>query len=181
MIDTEKVKAIAEAKLAEMRAAALECSKVEESEESADEASAADLYVVDCTCNTQNEVELLLDSDSKVSLDDCITLSRAVEAEFDRDVEDFQLTVASAGIGSEIKLLRQYPKLIGRSVEVLLKSGVKVIGELKEATEAGVKVGYEKREMVEMPSGKKKKQMVDVEESYAFGDIKFVKEYLDFK
>ncbi len=158
MIDTNKIVEIAEAKLV-----------------------GTDRFVVSCICSASNEIELLLDADSKVLIDDCIALSRAVEEAFDRDAEDFQLTVASAGIGSEIKLLRQYPKLIGRLVEVLLLSGIKIVGELKEATEQGVKVAYEQKQVVETSSGKKKKQIVEVEENYSFDTIKWVKEYIDFK
>lgn len=141
----------------------------------------SDLYVVQCTCTPSNEVELFIDSDTKVSIEACIALSRAVEADFDREEEDFSLTVASAGIGSELKLLRQYMRLIGNSIEVLLKSGIKVVGRLEEATEDGIRVSYEQKQMVETPSGKKKRQIVEVSESYLFVDIKSVKEYLDFK
>ncbi len=162
MIDKVKIVEIAEAKIAEGLGDGA-------------------LYVVECNCSGANELELLVDSDTKVSIDDCITLSRAVEAEFDRDVEDFSLTVASAGIGSELKLLRQFARLIGSSVEVLLKSGIKVIGELVEATEEAIKVKFERRETTETPSGKKKKILVEVEERYTFEEIKSVKEYLDFK
>lgn len=158
MIDTNKIVASAEAKLVD-----------------------SDMFVVHCSCSPSNDVELLVDSDSKVSIDACAALSRAIEAEFDRDVEDFSLTVASAGIGSDIKLLRQYPKLIDRSIEVLLLSGIKTIGRLLEATEEGVKVSYEQKQVVESASGKKKKQLVEVVEFYAFSDIKYVREYLDFK
>ena len=66
-----------------------------------------DLFVVDCTCSPANEVELLIDSDTSVGIETCVELSRAIEAEFDRDTEDFSLTVASAGIGSELKHLRR--------------------------------------------------------------------------
>ena len=59
-----------------------------------------DLFVVDCTCSPANEVELLIDSDTSVGIETCVELSRAIEAEFDRDTEDFSLTVASAGIDS---------------------------------------------------------------------------------
>ena len=72
-----------------------------------------DMFVVGCTCTPGNEIELLIDSDTSVAIEACAELSRAVEAEFDRDEEDFSLTVASAGIGSELKSLRQYRKLIG--------------------------------------------------------------------
>ena len=52
-----------------------------------------DMFVVDCTCTPGNEVELTIDSDSSVGIDACAELSRAVEAQFDRDEEDFSLTV----------------------------------------------------------------------------------------
>ncbi len=140
-----------------------------------------DMFVVSCRCSTSNEVELLIDSDTKVSIDSCITLSRAIEAEFDREVEDFSLTVASAGIGSELKLLRQYHNLVGSSVEVLLSSGVKVIGKLTAVSDEAIELSYEERQTIEMPSGKKKKQLVEVVKSVTFAEIKSTKEFLDFK
>ncbi len=138
----------------------------------------SDLFVVSCTVSPANEVELLIDSDTSVAIDACVALSRAVEAEFDREVEDFELMVASAGIGSELKTLRQYRKLVGKSVEVLLKSGVKVLALLDEVTEQGVTLSYEEKQAVE---GKKRKELVKVTRSYSFDEIKYTKEWLDFK
>ena len=95
MIDTQKIIALAESRLA-----------------------GTDMFVVSCTCTAGNDIELLIDSDTSVDIDTCADLNRAIEEVLDRDNEDFSLTVASAGIGSELKQLRQYRKLIGRSVEV---------------------------------------------------------------
>ena len=92
--------------------------------------------------------------------------------------EDFSLTVASAGIGSELKHLRQYRKLIGKPVEVLLKSGVKILATLDEADQEGLTLSYEEKQAVE---GKKRKQTVRVTRRYPFSEIKYTKEYLDFK
>ena len=103
---------------------------------------------------------------------------RAVEAEFDRDEEDFSLTVASAGIGSELKSLRQYRKLIGGTVEVLLNSGIKMLAKLDAADDEGITISYEEKQAVE---GKKRKQLVTVTRRYAFDEIKSTKEWLDFK
>ena len=61
-----------------------------------------DMYVVGCTCTPGNDIELLIDSDTSVAIDACVRLSRSIEEELDRDEEDFSLTVASAGIGSEL-------------------------------------------------------------------------------
>ncbi len=158
MIDTKKIVESAEAKLV-----------------------GTDMFVVGCTCTPSNEIDLYIDSDTKVSIDVCISLSRAIEAEFDREVEDFSLTVASAGIGSELKLLRQYRNLVGSSVEVLLKSGAKIVAKLSEVAEEQITLSYQEKQIFETSTGKKKKQLVDVEKVVPFAEIKYTKEYLDFK
>ncbi len=155
MIDTRKITAIAEQKL-----------------------EGTDLFVVDCTCSAGNEVELVIDSDSSVGIDACAELSRAIEAELDREEEDFSLTVMSAGIGSELRSMRQYRKLVGHSVEVLLLSGVKLLARLDEVSDEGITLSYEEKQTVE---GKKRKQLVKVCRSYPFAEIKYTKEWLDFK
>ena len=137
-----------------------------------------DMFVVGCTCSPANEVELLIDSDTSVDIDACVGLSRAVESAFDRDEEDFSLTVASAGIGSELKCLRQYRKLVGQSVEVLLKNGIKILAVLDGADDEGVDISYDERQTVE---GRKRKQIVRVTRRYAYDEIKYTREWLDFK
>ena len=137
-----------------------------------------DLFVVECTSTPGNEIELTIDSDTSVGIDACVALSRAVEADLDRDAEDFSLTVASAGIGSELRTLRQYRNLVGRPVEVLLTNGVKILAHLDEATDEGVTLSYEEKQAVE---GRKRKQPVKVTRSYPFAQIKYTKEWLDFK
>ncbi|WP_418676987.1 ribosome assembly cofactor RimP [Alistipes dispar] len=137
-----------------------------------------DMFVVECTSTPGNEIELTIDSDTSVGIDACVALSRAVEADLDRDAEDFSLTIASAGIGSELRTLRQYRKLVGRPVEVLLTNGVKILAHLDEATDEGVTLSYEEKQVVE---GRKRKQPVKVTRSYPFAQIKYTKEWLDFK
>ncbi|WP_300256706.1 ribosome assembly cofactor RimP [uncultured Alistipes sp.] len=155
MIDTKKITAIAERMLAD-----------------------TDLFVVDCSCSPGNEVELTIDSDTSVGIDACASLSRAIEAELDREEEDFSLTVMSAGIGSELRSLRQYRKLVGSPVEVLLANGVKILAKLDAVDEQGITLSYEEKQAVE---GKKRKQLVTVSRTYPFAEIKYTKEWLDFK
>jgi len=155
MIDTHKIIAAAERKLA-----------------------GTDLFVVGCKCSPGNEIELLIDSDTSVSIDACAALSRAIEEEFDRNAEDFSLTVASAGIGSELRCLRQYRKLTGCPVEVLLLNGTKITARLDAADEEGITLSYEEKQSVE---GKKRKQLVTVTRTYPFAEIKSTREFLDFK
>ena len=138
----------------------------------------SDMFVVECKVSPMGDIELLIDSDTAVRLEDCATLNRAIEAELDREVEDYSLMVASAGIGSELKQLRQYKKILGSSVEVLLKDGVKVLAKLNDATEDGIQISYEEKQLIE---GKKRKQAVEVTKDFKWEEIKYVKEYLDFK
>ena len=138
----------------------------------------SDIYVVECKISPMGEIELLIDSDTAVKLEDCAALNRAIEAELDREVEDYSLMVASAGIGTELKLLRQYNKIIGSSVEVLLKDGIKLLAKLNSADEAGIVLSYEEKQTVE---GKKRKVTGEVTKEYKWEEIKYVKEYLDFK
>lgn len=137
-----------------------------------------DMFVVECTCTAGNEICLTIDSDTSVGIDACVELSRAVEAEFDRDAEDFSLTVMSAGIGSELRSLRQYRKLAGNSVEVVLTNGMKILAKLDRVDDEGITLSYEEKQAIE---GKKKKQLVKVTRSYPFAEIKSTKEWLDFK
>ena len=137
-----------------------------------------DIFVVECKTTPMGDIELLIDSDTAVRLEDCAALNRAIEAELDREVEDYSLMVASAGIGSELKLLRQYRKIVGGSVEVLLADGVKILAKLVDAGDEGITLSYEEKQAVE---GKKRKQTVEVTKSYRWEKIKYAKEYLDFK
>lgn len=154
----------------------IDCAKIIETADR--ELDGTDMFTVSCKCSPANEVELLIDSDTSVTIEACAELSRAIEARFDRDEEDFSLTVASAGIGSELRDLRQYRKLIGSSVEVLLASGIKILAKLDEADNEGIVLSYEEKQAVE---GKKRKQLVTVTRRYAFEELKYTKEHLDFK
>lgn len=138
----------------------------------------SELFVVEVKATPSNEVEVLIDSDGSVAIDSCIALSRAIEAEFDRDEEDFALTVSSAGVGQPLRVFRQYAKLIGKPVEVVLKSGVKILAELREATPEAITLAYTEKVAVE---GKKRKEEAEVVKAYGMEEIKTTKEYLDFK
>ena len=138
----------------------------------------SDMFVVDCTIAPDNTIEIILDSDTRVSIDACAMLNHAIGEKFDRDVEDYSLTVASAGIGEPLKLVRQYKKLVGNSVEVLLKSGVKILATLDDVTEENITLSYDEAVVVE---GKKKKQIQRTTHTYAYEEIKWTKEYLDYK
>ncbi len=136
------------------------------------------MFVVEAKMLPGNVVEIIVDGDGPVGIDNCVALSRAIDGAFDREVEDFELTVSSAGVGQPLKVLRQYKKLVGRPVEVLLASGTKIVAELREADEDGITLAWEEQVAVE---GKKRKEKVEKVERYPLGEVKWTKEWLDFK
>lgn len=137
-----------------------------------------ELFLVEVNITPGNEIEVVIDSDSSVDIDDCVELSRAIEEKLDREEEDFELTVASAGIGQPLRILRQYLKLIGSPVEVVLCNGTKILAELRDADEHSVTLAYKEMRAVE---GRKRKQEFEVVQTYQLEEIKSTKEYLDFK
>lgn len=134
-----------------------------------------DLFVVDITISSALDIEIALDSDTRVSIEQCMAISRAVEAAFDREAEDFSLTVASAGIGQPLKLARQLDKVVGKTVDVVLKKGERFSAVLKAHDAEGITISYTVKEVVE---GKKRKVEVEKQENYKFTDIKTVCEAL---
>lgn len=143
-----------------------------------DKLASSNNYLVDVTVKPGNVIVVEIDNDEGVCIDDCAELSRYIEERLDREAEDFELEVGSAGVTTPFKVLRQYVKNIGQGVEVLLLSGVKRVGILKQADESGVVITVEK--MVK-PEGAKRKMKVVEDEAYTFDEIKYTKYLINFK
>ena len=95
------------------------------------ELEGADLFLVDLKIGKDNKISVFIDGDNGVTIQNCIDLSRKIESNFDREVEDFELSVFSSGVGEPLKLNRQYKKNIGRNIEVITnEEGEKIVGEL---------------------------------------------------
>ena len=135
-------------------------------------------YLVSVEVQPGNIIVVEIDNDDAVSIDDCVELSRYIEEHLDRDAEDFELEVGSAGITSPFKVLRQYKKNIGNEVEVLTKNGVKLTGLLKSADEEGFVVTVTKQVK---PEGAKRKVTIEEDLSYTYNEIKYTKYLIRFK
>ena len=79
-----------------------------------------DTYLVSVTVSKTNSILVTLDSDSAVTIDRCVEVSRFVEANLDRDIEDYELSVSSAGIDDPLVIRRQYLKYIGQEVAIVI-------------------------------------------------------------
>jgi len=137
----------------------------------------SDLFLVEVKIDTQNNITVMLDSPEGISVDTCIFISQYIESCLDREKEDFALEVSSPGIGQPLKVLQQYKKILNGTVEVLLNSGIKLNGILRDANEEGIVLEYETKEK---PEGAKRPVKVTKTEPYKFSEIKTVKETIIF-
>lgn len=138
-----------------------------------------DLFLVDINVSPDNSITVEVESAEGVDIDQCVALSHAIEAVFDRDVEDYELEVGSAGITSPFKVIRQYEINIGNPVEILTADGRKLHGTLAGVEPDGqFTVEIPKRIRVE---GQKKP--VDTVEPLTLTpqQCKYVKYDIDFK
>ncbi len=138
---------------------------------------ARNCFIVDIIVTKSNEIELTIESETGVvALDDCVALSKEFENRFDRDVEDYQLTVTSAGLDQPFKVLKQYQKAVGSKVTVSLKGGRRFVALLAAADENGITLNYTAKETVE---GKKKKVDVEHNDVFPYTDLTSVIPYID--
>lgn len=112
-----------------------------------------ELFLVELVIGTENKISVIIDGDKGVPLSECIRVSRAVEANLDRDEEDFSIEVATPDIAKPIVLQRQYIKNIGRTLKVTTENE-KYEGVLEEVTDAGIVLSWETREPKEIGKGK---------------------------
>ncbi len=103
------------------------------------------LFLIDVMIKPGNVILVFIDSDREVNIDDCAGLSRYIESRLNRDVEDYELRVSSAGIDHPYIFLRQYRKNLGRQVQVLLKEGTIIRGTLLQANEQFIEVRPRKK------------------------------------
>ncbi|MDO5522888.1 MAG: ribosome assembly cofactor RimP [Bacteroidia bacterium] len=134
-------------------------------------------YLVDVLVAAGNAITVEIDNDNGVNIDDCATLSRNLESKLDRDAEDFELTVTSAGLTSPLKTPRQYKKYEGKEVETLTKKGEKLKGTLTSSNENGFTIEISKMVKTE---GAKRKTEVKEEQTFNYDEVKYTKYQLKF-
>lgn len=135
-------------------------------------------FIVDVKVSAENNIAVEIDSEKGIDIEYCAELSRFIESQLDREVEDYDLEVGSAGLGSPFKVLKQYQKNIGNEVEVLTKTGVKFSAILKDATEDAFTVTVTKQVK---PEGAKRKITVEEDEVYSYNEVKYTKYLIRFK
>ncbi len=138
-----------------------------------------DMFLVDVNVSPANELTVEIDSADGIDIDTCAALTRRIEEVFDRDVEDYELEVGSAGLTSPFKVRGQYLKNIGNDVEVLTRDGRKLQGVLTA-------VGDDDSFVVEVPTkvkpeGAKRPVIEQVPHTFTPAECKSVKYVINFK
>lgn len=138
----------------------------------------SDIFLVEAIVRPGNIIVVEIDSNDGVGIDDCILLNKYIESKLNRDEEDFELEVGSAGITSPFKIPKQYRKNTGNEVEVLTKSGQKLTGVLKSCDDEGFTLTVTK--MVK-PDGAKRKTAVEEDFIFKYEEVKYTKYLIRFK
>ncbi|MFA6949375.1 MAG: ribosome assembly cofactor RimP [Lentimicrobiaceae bacterium] len=131
-----------------------------------------DKFIVELKVKAGNNIVVLLDGDTGVNIDDCVALTRHIESQYDREVEDYTLMVSSAGLGKPFKLLRQYLKNLEKEVEVELTDKTLIKGTLLTADKDKITVKV---------ISKVKKEITEQDREIPFDLIKEVREVISFK
>lgn len=126
-----------------------------------------DIFLIDLSISDANKITILIDGDNGVVLQDCIDVSRSIDNNLDREEQDFSLEVASVGVGSVLKLHRQYQKNIGRTL--IVKTAKETIeAELIEVDENFIILSWQAREAKKIGKGK---ETVVKTQQFLFEDI----------
>ncbi len=135
-------------------------------------------FLVDIQISPDNRIVVEIDHADGVWIDDCVELSKYIEDHLDRDKEDFELEVGSAGLGQPFKVAQQYKNFVGKEVEVLDAEGHKTRGILKEVDGNRFVVTTKEKQT---PEGKKRPVLTDVDKAFEMDKVKYTKYLISFK
>lgn len=127
-------------------------------------------FLVRAEVKANNRIEVEVDHDTNpVDIDTIVALTRHIEASLDREQEDFELEVSSAGLTTPLEGVRRYRKFVGRELEVLLKRGVKEVGLLERADEKGFVLVVTR---MERPEGERRKRPIEHRLELKYDEVK---------
>lgn len=137
-----------------------------------------DYFLVDVEVTPDDRIVVEIDHADGVWIEDCVALSRFIEERLNRDEEDYELEVGSAGLGQPFKVAQQYINCIGKQVEVLSADGKKCTGTLKSVEAPQFIVTVQEKQKQE---GKKRPVLVDVDKTFSMDEVKYCKYIINFK
>ncbi len=112
------------------------------------------LFLIDFKIGADNSIHIELDGDQGVTLEKCMAVSRKIEHNLDREENDFSLQVSSCGVGSPLRMARQFKNNIGRKLEVIQEDDKQVTGTLDSADDTAFQITWKAREPKPVGKGK---------------------------
>lgn len=110
------------------------------------EADFADCFIIDIKLGKSNKLEVFVDADRGIDFNRCSVLSRYLESFLDTEKwlgENYTLEVSSPGASRPLKFLRQFPKHIGRDLEISKKDGTIIEGEFVKIDGEDISLQFE--------------------------------------
>ena len=138
-----------------------------------------DDFLIDLTVSSSNQINVFIDNMDGLPISQCIFYSKLIESEFDKDIDDYELSVSSGGLDLSFTVDLQFEKNLNSELEIIAKDGLKHMGTLLSYTKDTFTIGFEVKELQE---GKKRKVLVKKELTFdRNNDIKSVKPVVNFK
>ena len=135
-------------------------------------------FLVDIEISKENKIVVEIDHADGVWIEDCVSLSRFIEERQNREEEDYELEVGSAGLGQPFKVRQQYVNFVGKDIEVLTLDGRKLQGVLKSVEGDDFTISVKEKVRLE---GKKRPVMQDVDYTFPMDGVKYTKYLISFK
>ena len=134
-----------------------------------------ELFLVDIKALPTGKIEVFADGKVNITIDECAQLSRHIYHFLEENnlmTDNLSLDVSSPGMDEPLKVAQQFQKQLNKNVDVVLKNGLKITGELIAANENQIIIN----EIIKI----KKTETIE-EHTFSFDEIKSVKKHFNFK
>jgi len=101
------------------------------------------LFLVAVKVSSAGKITILADRKQGITIDECVSISRFIEKNLNRDEDDYELQVSSPGLDMPFIVKDQYIKSEGKKVEITDAEGNKFSGILKNVTNGGFEIETE--------------------------------------
>ncbi|MFA5713592.1 MAG: hypothetical protein WC960_05380 [Bacteroidales bacterium] len=101
------------------------------------------LFIVEVVWSNKDDITVSIDSMESVAIWQCEEVSRLIERELEKSLENFSITVTSHGLSSPFKMVEHYQKNLTREIEIILKSGEKFKATLLSANQDSISIERE--------------------------------------
>lgn len=103
-----------------------------------------DVFLVSLKVKPTNNIKVFLDADDGFPISKSSQINRKLRAKIDESglfpEGDYSLEVSSPGIDEPLVLFRQYPKNVGRNIEITQQDGTVVLGKLLSVNEEQIEL-----------------------------------------